>query len=170
MTEGSALLMAMQWGYRAAGKWRDAAGTNLLDTGAPFYDTYRTACGGYIAIGAIEAPFYAALRRVLGIEADPLFDRQMDSAAWPQQKRRLAEIFVSRTRDEWTAAMAGIDACFAPVLTMGETPDHPQNRARGSFITVDGVVQPAPAPRYSVTQCAAPVPPRKVGQDQDLLG
>lgn len=169
MTDGSAILMAMMWGYRAAGQWNEQPGTNLLDTGAPFYDTYRTACGGYVAIGAIEPQFFAKLRRILGIDNDPLFDRQMDRVAWPAQRRRLTDIFAMRTRDEWCSAMEGIDACFAPVLAMSECLTHPHNQARSVFVEVDGVVQPAPAPRYSATPCELPSPPRPVGTDQHLL-
>jgi alpha-methylacyl-CoA racemase len=160
MTDGSALLMAMMWGYRAAGQWNEAPGTNLLDTGAPFYDTYRTACGGHVAVGAIEPQFYAELRRVAGIAEDTLFDAQMDRRVWPAQKARLAEIFAQHSRDEWCRRAQGADACFAPVLTMTETLDHPHNRARGTFVEIDGVVQPAPAPRYSATPCAMPQAPR----------
>jgi alpha-methylacyl-CoA racemase len=169
MTDGSALLMSMLWGYRGVGQWNEQPGTNLLDTGAPFYDTYRTACGGYVAVGAIEPQFYAELRRVLGIEDDPLFDAQMDRSAWPAQKARLADIFARRTRDEWCAAMQSADACFAPVLTMTECLSDPHMVARRSFIEVDGVVQPAPAPRYGVTSCDIPRPPCPAGADQALL-
>lgn len=148
MTDGSALLMALMWGYRADGRWKDERGTNLLDTGAPFYDTYRTACGRYVAIGAIEPQFYAALRQVLGIDGDPAFDAQMDEALWPAQKARIAEIFAGRTRDQWCEAFDGHDACFSPVLSMDECVTHPQNVARATFIERDGVIQPAPAPRF----------------------
>ena len=148
MTDGSALLMAMMWGFRADGQWHDERGTNVLDTGAPFYDTYRTACGGYVAVGAIEPQFYAVFRKVLGIDGDPLFDAQMDEALWPRQKAGIANIFATRSRDEWCAAFEGCDACVTPVLSMAECVDHPQNAARATFIEVDGVIQPAPAPRF----------------------
>jgi len=156
MTDGSALLMSMMWGFRAQGIWDDARGTNLLDTGAPFYDTYETADGGFVAIGSIEGQFYALLRQALGLAADPLFDSQYDRAQWPAQKARLAEIFRSKTRDEWCASMEASDICFAPVLAWDEVADHPHNKARGTFIEVNGVVQPAPAPRYSATPCDPP--------------
>lgn len=169
MTDGSALLMSMMWGYRAAGRWNDERGTNLFDSGAPFYDTYRTSDGKYVAIGAIEPQFYAALRRVLGIADDPLFDGQMDEASWPAQKARLAEIFLSRSRDAWCAAMEGHDACFAPVLEMAECTGAPHIAARGTFIEVGGVVQPAPAPRFGLTPCASPTPPPMAGADQHLI-
>ena len=148
MTDGSALLMAMMWGFRANGLWQDARGTNMLDTGAPFYDTYETADGKFVAIGSIEPQFYALLRAKLGITDDPLFDGQHDRAQWPAQKERLTAIFRTRTRDEWCALMAGTDVCFAPVLSMAEAAAHPHNVARGTFVEIDGVMQPAPAPRF----------------------
>jgi alpha-methylacyl-CoA racemase len=156
MTDGSALLMAMTWGFRAQGIWSDARGTNLLDTGAPFYDTYETADGGFVAIGSIEPQFYALLREALGLAGDPLFDSQYDRAQWPAQKARLTEIFRTKTRAEWCASMEASDICFAPVLDWNEVADHPHNKARGTFIEVDGVKQPAPAPRYSATPCDPP--------------
>lgn len=149
MTDGSALLMAMMWGFRAEGQWSEERGTNLLDTGAPFYDTYETADGGYVAVGAIEPKFYAELRRVLSIADDPLFDAQMDRSQWQTQKTELARLFKASTRNEWAALFEGVDACVTPVLTMAEALQHPHNRARQTFIQLDGVVQPGPAPRYS---------------------
>lgn len=165
MTDGSALLSAMMWGFRANGSWQDAHGTNLLDGGAPFYDSYETLDGRAMAIGAIEPQFYALLRQVTGTDDDPLFDRQDDRAFWPQQKAALAAIFRTRTRDEWAEAFGISDACAAPVLTMAEAIAHPHNRARETFISVDGHVQPAPAPRYSHTACAAPRVPVTPGAD-----
>jgi alpha-methylacyl-CoA racemase len=156
MTDGSALLMAMMWGFRATGMWNDERGTNMLDTGAAFYDTYETADGKFVSIGSIEPQFYALLRQALGISDDPLFDAQHDRAQWPAQKTRLTEIFKSKTRDQWCALMEGTDICFAPVLGWAEVADHPHNKARGTYIDVNGVVQPAPAPRYSATPCDPP--------------
>jgi len=149
MTDGSALLMAMMWGFRAQGMWNDDRGTNLLDTGAPFYDTYETADGRYVAIGSIEPQFYALLREKLGLTDDPLFDAQFDRAHWPAQKERMTAIFKTRARDEWCAMMEASDVCFAPVLSMAEAAAHPHNVARGTFVKRDGVVQPAPAPRFT---------------------
>lgn len=169
MTDGSALLMAMMWGFRAAGRWSDARGTNLLDTGAPFYDTYETADGEHVAIGAIEPEFYANFRRGLGIADRPEFDRQDDPSAWPEQKRLIAQVIRARTRAEWCERLEGRDACFAPVLGFDEAAAHPHNAARGTFVEVGGVVQPAPAPRYSATPCAHPLPPAAPGADQALL-
>jgi alpha-methylacyl-CoA racemase len=155
MTDGSALLMAMMWGFRADGSWEETRGVNLLDTGAPFYDTYETACGNHIAIGSIEPHFYAVLRERLGIADDPDFDVQTDRGRWAAQRQKLTSIFRGRTRAEWCALLEECDACFTPVLSMTEALHHPHNVARGTFIEVDGVMQPAPAPRYSVTVCDA---------------
>lgn len=155
--DGSALQMSMIWAMRAAGRWSDERGTNLLDTGAHFYDTYATADGKYVAIGSIEPQFYGLLREKLGLAADAEFDAQMQKAKWPKLKQRLAEIFASRTRDEWCELLEGTDACFAPVLAMAEAPSHPHNVARALFVEADGVTQPAPAPRFSATPS---VPPR----------
>jgi alpha-methylacyl-CoA racemase len=160
MTDGSALLMAMMWGFRADGSWKETRGVNLLDTGAPFYDTYETACGGYIAIGPIEPQFYAVLRDRLGIADDPDFESQTDRGRWTIQRQKLTSIFRGRTKAEWCALLEDTDACFTPVLSMTEALHHPHNVARGTFIEVGGVMQPAPAPRYSKTVCDAPLPGR----------
>ncbi|MDX2335753.1 CaiB/BaiF CoA transferase family protein [Brevundimonas vesicularis] len=169
MTDGSALLMAMMWGFRAQGQWRDIRGVNLLDTGAPFYDTYETADGGHVALGAIEPQFYAEFRARAGIADRKDFDSQDDPSRWPEQKAALAEIFRTRTRAEWSAVMEGSDACCLSVLGFAEAVQHPHNLARDVFIDVGGVVQPAPAPRYSATPCARPTPPPPPGADQSLL-
>jgi len=155
MTDGAALLAAMTYGLKAAGSWRNQRGENLLDGGAHFYDTYACADGKHVAIGPIEPQFYAELRERCGIH-DPVFDEQLDSARWPALKLRMAEIFRTRTRDEWCALLEGTDVCFAPVLDWDEAPRHPHNRARGTFITIDGVLQPAPAPRFSRTPPGVP--------------
>lgn len=149
MTEGAALLMSMVWGFRQTLGWRDERGVNILDTGAHFYDSYETADGKHVAIGAIEPQFYAQLRAVTGLDADPDFDAQMNAVAWPVLKDKLAAVFRTKTRDDWCALMEGTDICFAPVLSMAEAPAHPHNVARGAFVERDGVVQPAPAPRFS---------------------
>ncbi|MEG3170161.1 CaiB/BaiF CoA-transferase family protein [Sphingomonas sp. LB3N6] len=156
MTDGAALLMSMIWSFHGQGLWRDARGVNLLDSGAHFYDTYACADGTYVSIGAIEPQFYAVLREKAGLAADPAFDRQMDPRGWPALKERVAAIFASRTRDEWCALLEHSDACFAPVLSLAEAPAHPHNVARGTFIEAGGVIQPTPAPRYSVTPTVAP--------------
>ncbi len=155
MVDGAALLSTMMYGFAANGWWRDARGTNLLDGGAHFYRTYRCADGRHVAIGAIEPAFYATLRERCGLD-DPAFDAQMDADAWPALADRLAAMFATRTRDEWCALLEGSDACFAPVLDWHEAPEHPHHRARNAFVEVDGVVQPAPAPRFSRTPAATP--------------
>jgi alpha-methylacyl-CoA racemase len=169
MTEGAALLMAMIWGFRGLGAWEDRRGVNLLDTGAHFYDSYECADGRFVAIGAIEPQFYAELRRLAGIAEDPAFDAQMDRSRWPELKERMAALFRTRTREEWCALLEGSDACFAPVLSMAEAPDHPHNRHRAVFATVGGMVQPMPAPRYTRTVPDAPAPPPPPGAHADAL-
>jgi alpha-methylacyl-CoA racemase len=156
MTDGAAVLMSMIWGFRANGIWSDDRGTNMLDTGAHFYDTYETSDGKWISIGSIEPQFYAELRARAGLVEDKDFDAQMDRSQWPALKAKLTALFLTKTRDQWCALMEMTDICFAPVLSMAEAPAHPHNAARGTFIEVDGVMQPAPAPRYSLTQTDTP--------------
>ena len=155
MTDGSALLSAMMYGFRANGWWNDRCGTNMLDGGAHFYDTYACADGKFVAIGAIEPQFYATMRERCGLD-DAFLDAQMDPDGWPRAKERVAAMFATRTRDDWCALLEGSEACFAPVLDWDEAPRHPHNVARGTFVEVDGVVQPAPAPRFSRTAAATP--------------
>ncbi|WP_109807537.1 CaiB/BaiF CoA transferase family protein [Sphingosinithalassobacter portus] len=169
MTDGSALLAAMMWGFRADGSWREERGVNLLDTGAPFYDTYETSDGGFIALGAIEPQFYAQFRERAGIADDSLFDDQNDRAKWPAQKRALTDLFRTRTRAEWEALLCVSDACAAPVLTMSEATRHPHNIARKTFLGASGGEQPAPAPRYSATPCDPPRAPAVPGADGDAI-
>jgi alpha-methylacyl-CoA racemase len=168
MTEGSSLLMSMFWGMVAQGDWNEARGTNLIDTGAHFYDTYETSDGKFIAIGAIEPQFYRELRDRLGID-EPAFDAQFDSNAWPVLKAKLAAIIKQRTRDQWCSLLEGTDVCFAPVMGFHDAPSHPQMRARDAFVTVDNVVQPAPAPRYSATQLDSPRAPSEPNADADRV-
>jgi len=168
MTEGSSLLMSMFWGMVADGDWSEARGTNLIDTGAHFYDTYATSDGKFIALGAIEPQFYRELRDRLGI-ADPSFDAQFDKRAWPALKMKLGAIIKQRTRDEWCALLEGTDVCFAPVMSFEDAPSHPQMRDRNAFVTVGNVVQPAPAPRYSSTPAQTPRPPSPPGSDADSV-
>jgi alpha-methylacyl-CoA racemase len=166
MVDGSALLMTMTYTLRAAGIWKDERGTNLLDTGAHFYEVYETSDGGYMGLGAIEPQFYAELIRLLGLDGEDL-PPQMDRQAWPAMKQRFAAIFAGRTRAEWEAVFDGTDACVAPVLSPAEAPDHPHNRARGTFTEVAGVVQPAPAPRFTKTPGEIRRPPPNPGQHGD---
>jgi len=165
MVDGSAVLMSMFWAFSAMGVHDpDSRGTNLLDTGAHFYDVYRCADDAYISIGSIEPQFYAELMRLLDLTDDPDFATQMDRSAWPALKERLGEIFASRTRAEWCELLEHTDVCFAPVLTMAEAAEHPHNRARGTFTEVAGLVQPAPAPRFSRTEPEVASPPAHPGQ------
>lgn len=169
MTDGAAVLMSMIWGFRAMGMWRDERGVNLLDTGAHFYDTYECSDGRFVSIGSIEPQFYAELRRLAGLAEDRDFDRQMDPAAWGPLKAKLTDLFKSKTRDEWCGLMEHTDVCFAPVLSMAEAPDHPHNATRGTFGTVDGNIQPMPAPRYSGTPTAQPFATPAAGSDGTAL-
>lgn len=166
MVDGTALLMGMIYGMRSAGAWSDERGSNVLDGGAPFYDTYRTSDGGFVAVGAIEPQFFAALVTGLGIDAAQL-PRQHDRKRWPEMRSRFADAFVQRTRDEWVAALAGTDACVTPVLSMSEAVKHPHNAARGTFVDVAGEPQPAPAPRFSRTPAKSPDPAPEVGAHTD---
>jgi alpha-methylacyl-CoA racemase len=137
-----------------------------LDGGAHFYDTYQCSDGLWIAIGSIEPQFYALLLEKTGIN-DPQFKNQMSRAEWPELKEKLATVIRTKTRDEWCALMDATDVCFAPVLTLDEAPNHPHNAARETFVTVEGVVQPAPAPRFSGTPGAVQGPPPAIGADNE---
>jgi len=167
MVDGAALLTTMFHAFRAMGAWNPERGTNLLDTGAHFYDVYETADHRYVSVGAIEPQFYAELLQRTGLVDDPDFAVQMDRARWPHLKDKIAAVFATRTRDEWCELMEHTDVCFAPVLSLGEAPLHPHNVARGTFTEVAGVVQPAPAPRFSRTPGAIQRPPAHAGQHTD---
>ncbi len=165
MVDGAAVMMAMFWAMKHLGLFdEERRGQNLLDTGAHFYDVYRCADGRYVSIGSIEPQFYAELLRLTGLADDPEFAPQMDRDLWPVLKTRLEQVFRTKTRDEWCVIMEGTDACFAPVLTMSEAAEHPHNVARGTFVEVAGVVQPAPAPRFSRTVPEVTGPPAHPGQ------
>jgi alpha-methylacyl-CoA racemase len=166
MTDGSASLMTMMFAFRQFGWWKPERGVNLLDTGAHFYEVYETADGGFFAVGAIEPKFYAELLKGMGLEGEDL-PTQMDRDRWPAMKERFAAVFRTRTRDQWAAVFEGTDACAAPVLSPWEADQHPHNRARGTFVEVDGVVQPAPAPRFSRTPGEISRPPSPPGADTD---
>ncbi|RDC60601.1 CoA:oxalate CoA-transferase [Alteripontixanthobacter maritimus] len=169
MTEGTGLLMGMIHGMKNMGVWSEDVGTNMLDTGAHFYDTYETADGKFVSIGSIEPQFYAQLLELTGLSDDPDFKAQHDRAKWPELKDRLTEVFKRKTRDEWCSIMEHTDVCFAPVLTMTEAAAHPHNVARESFVQVAGDPQPAPAPRFSVTPTATPRPAPLPGDDTDEI-
>lgn len=157
MTDGAASLMSAFYGLFAAGIWQDVRGMNLLDSGAPFYDTYETRDGKWIALGSLEPQFYRQLLDRIGIVEE---DATRDRDSWPGLGQRFAAIFKEKTRDEWDAILLGTDACYAPVLSLAEAPAHPHNVARGTFIEFDGVVQPAPVPRFSMTTAQVQGPPQ----------
>jgi len=163
MVDGSASLMTAIYGMRASGLWTDKRGDNILDTGAHYYDVYETKDGQYISIGSIEAKFYAELLELSGLKGVEL-PHQQDRTQWPKMKERIAAVFKTKTREEWRKIMEGSDVCFAPVLSMDEAPHHPHNRHRGTFVEVDGVVQPGPAPRFSRTPSKIQRPPANPGE------
>lgn len=148
--DGTAHLAAMIHGMAAQGAWADRRGANLLDGAAPFYATYRCACGGHLAVGAIEPKFWAELLARLGIDPASM-PGQHDRARWPEARARLAAVIATRSRDDWAAVLEGTDACAAPVLALAEAPHHPHTIARGGFVQHEGLTQPAPAPRFSAT-------------------
>jgi alpha-methylacyl-CoA racemase len=163
MVDGAASLMTAIYGLRGSGLWTENRGENMLDTGAHYYEVYETSDGKYISVGSIEAKFYDELLRLSGLKNQEL-PRQQDRNAWPALKERVAAIFKSKTRDEWCKIMEGSDVCFAPVLSMDEAPQHPHNRRRGTFVQVEGVTQPGPAPRFSRTPSAIQRPPARAGE------
>ena len=166
MIDGSTSLMSMIYGAFAAGYWKDERGSNRLDSGAPWYEVYETADGKWVAVGSTEHTFYVNTLKVLGLEAADFGD-QHDLAGWPKMKEALRRAFKTRTRDAWVAAFDGTETCFSPVLSLAEAPLHPHQRARGNFVEVAGVVQPAPAPRFSRSRGAVSRPPPEVGQHTD---
>ena len=155
MVDGAAILSAMTYTFLGNGQWRDERGVNLLDSGTHFYDTYETSDAKYISLGSIEPQFYALLMDKTGLTDDPDFAQQMNPAKWGELKARMTALILTKTRDEWCAIMDGTDICFAPVLSLKEAPQHPHNVARSTFVEDGGMVQPAPAPRFSAT----PAPP-----------
>lgn len=165
MTDGAALLMSFIYGMKGGGRWRDRRADNILDGAAPFYGVYACRDGRHLAVGPIEPQFYAQFLKVLGIEPESV--RQMDRADWPRQRDRVAALIAARDRDEWVALFEGLDACVAPVLSMGEAPHHPHNAARGTFVDRVGFAEPAPAPRFSRTPGA--VAPQGTGSYADVL-
>ncbi|MCY4085845.1 MAG: CaiB/BaiF CoA-transferase family protein [Actinomycetia bacterium] len=166
MVDGSALLSTLIYAWREDGSWVDERGSNRLDGGAPFYGVYETADGRFISIGALEPQFYAELVRLTGVEEISEAER-WDRSSWPGMRERFAELIRTRTRQEWCDVLERSDACFAPVLSMAEAPDHPQNAARTTFVEVEGLVQPGPAPRFSRTPGAVGRPPPYAGQQTD---
>ena len=170
MVDGSASLMTMMFGFREAGYWSEERGTNRLDSGAPYYNVYEASDGLWLSIGANETRFWNNTLALLEIETGD-FPGQHDREHWPEMKMRFASIFRTRTRDEWLAVADGHEVCIAPVLSISDAPSHPHLRARATFVEVDGVVQPAPAPRFSRTPGAIQGPPPVPGQHTDeVLG
>ena len=163
MVDGSASLMTLCYGLLASGYWKDQRGSNRLDSGAPWYNVYETKDGRWISVGSNEARFWRNTLEVLGLSEADMPD-QHDASRWPEVHERFAAIFLTRTRDEWCALAEGREVCFAPVLSMTEAPAHPHLRARGTFVERDGVVQPAPAPRFSRTPGAIQRSPAKPGE------
>ncbi len=168
MTDGSASLMAMFYGFMASGMWEDKKGSNLLDSGTHFYDTYETKDGKWISLGSIEPQFYALLREKAGFD-DPAFDAQMDKTAWPDLKAKVASTIKTKTRDAWDEIMEGTDICYGPVLSLKEAPEHPHNKARETFVNIDGVAQPNVAPRFSRTESAIQGPAPEVGAHTEAV-
>jgi alpha-methylacyl-CoA racemase len=168
MTDGTALLMAAQYGMLAKGAWRDQRESNFLDGAAPFYGSYECADGRYVAIGPIEPQFYRELLQKCGVD-DPQFALQWERAEWPALRAKLAALFRTRSRDQWCALLEGSDACFAPVLSMAEAPQHPHNVARATFVAAKGGMQPAPAPRFDRTPSELPPPAPAIGADSVAL-
>jgi alpha-methylacyl-CoA racemase len=155
MSDGSALMMTLQYGLMAGGAWDDSKrGGNVLNGGAAYYRCYETADGGYVALGPIEPQFFATLLQTLELENDPRFAQQYGNQS--QMHPALEQLFASKTRDDWATILTDVDACFAPVLSMAEAPKHPHNIARGTFVETDGVLQPAPVPRFSATPSDPP--------------
>jgi alpha-methylacyl-CoA racemase len=169
MVDGAAQLMWMMHSLDAAGRWNaEERGVNLLDGGAHFYDAFETSDGKFVAIGSIEPQFYAQLIALIGADREH-FDEQLDQSRWPDLQAELAAIFRTKTRDQWCRILEGTDACFAPVLTLREAPNHAHNRARKSYVTLDGIVQPAPAPRFSRTVAEIRCGARAAGAEGEAL-
>ena len=169
MVDGAALLMANIAGYRAAGDHVGPRGANLLDGGAPFYDVYETADGAYVSVGPTEPKFHAELCRLLDIDPVGGVEAQYDESTWPERQALLTKLFKTRTRQEWCDLLEDTDACFAPVLTLDEAPEHPHLAARATFVDLEGIMQPAPAPRFSRTPGAIAGPPPLVTSDAESI-
>jgi alpha-methylacyl-CoA racemase len=167
MVDGAATLMTIFHATQQLGFWSDERGTNLLDGGSHFYDTYETRDGKWVSIGSFEPQFYALLLEKLGL--DPATFPQMDKEQWPVQKQKVAELFLERTRDEWCELLEGTDVCFAPVLTIAEAREHPHNTARGTFTKIDGVGQPRPSPRFGRTDSEISRPPARPGEHTEEI-
>ena len=168
MVDGASSLMSVFYATMAVGFWQEERGSNMLDGGAHFYSVYETKDGKYVSVGPVEPQFYAQLLERIGLQGDDL-PFQLDQSQWPAMRQRLSEIFLTKTRDQWCELLEGSDVCFAPVLSLGEVSDHPHMKARSSVVEIDGVAQPAPAPRFSRTKAEVACPPKAVGADTDAL-
>jgi alpha-methylacyl-CoA racemase len=168
IVDGVPVISQLIWAMRGRGSWSDERGANLLDSGAPFYDTYECADGRFVAVGAIEPVFYSALLEGLGLQSVELPD-QMDTSRWGELKKAIGAVFATRSRDEWAKVFADVDACVTPVLSFGEASEHPHLAARGTLVEFDGVEQPIPAPRFSRTPAPALKAPRPAGADTDAV-
>ncbi|MDO9029625.1 MAG: CaiB/BaiF CoA-transferase family protein [Hydrogenophaga sp.] len=168
ITDGAALLTALIQGWHSAGLWSNEAGTNNGDGGAHFYNTYQCADGKCISIGPMEPQFYKLLREKCNLH-DPLFDAQWDSNQWPTLKAELSDVFSKKTRQQWCELLEGTDVCFAPVLDLDEAPGHPHNISRGTFVTVEGITQPAPAPKFGLTPAAPCQSVGEIGRETNAI-
>lgn len=168
ITDGAALLTALVQGWHSAGLWSNEAGTNNGDGGAHFYNTYQCADGKCISIGPMEPQFYKLLREKCNLH-DPLYDAQWDSSQWPTLKAKLSDVFAKKTRQEWCELLEGTDVCFAPVLDLDEAPGHPHNISRGTFVTVEGITQPAPAPKFGLTPAAPCQSVGEIGRETNAI-
>ena len=168
MIDGSSVLVQMMWGMRALGMWTDERGTNMLDTGAPYYDTYECADGRYVSVGAIESQFYAAMLAGLGLDPADL-PAQNDRSRWPELRAKFTEVFASRDRDHWAKVFADSDACVTPVLAFGEVETEPHITERNTFYQTGGGLQPLPAPRFSRSSPDKPRPPGQPGADTEAV-
>jgi alpha-methylacyl-CoA racemase len=166
IVDGAASLITFAYGLMRAGLWTDERGVNALDSGAPWYDAYETSDGKYVSIGAIEARFYQDLLKRIGLDKETL-PAQLDRSGWPVLREKLKAVFHTKTQDEWSRLLAGTDTCFAPVLSLDEAPEHPHALARGNYVTVAGIKQPGPAPRFSRTKPEIRSPPPKAGEHTD---
>jgi alpha-methylacyl-CoA racemase len=168
MVDGAASLMSIFYGMSASGRWNDRRGDNLLDGGAPFYDTYETADGKYVSIGALEPKFFAEMAQRIGLDTR-FVKGQYERKLWPEMRAAMVAILRGKTRDEWSALLEGSDACFAPVLTIEEAPHHAHARSRGAFVEVAGVMQPGPAPRFDRSRAEPPTPAPAIGMHTDAV-
>ena len=169
ITDGSAYISSLLWMMHNTGQIQDEPGVGWTDWGSPWHDTYECADGNYVTVCALEPQFYQQLVERLELTDNPIFAKQWDTAQWPSGKRELKKLFLSKTRQQWCDLLEGTDVCFGPVLNFSEAPQHPHNVARGTFLNIDGVVQPAPAPKFSRSEPSVGVPPRAGEHSDEIL-